>query len=209
MNDAERLFNQTSRERKNLSHGAFAKKNKKKKKKCTMPSDYLTPAEKKKLNGEEVKYDLSKPMKWKEFRTMRHDLRAEYIKKLAAMGAGRDDISDMFGCTPATYSAFMAKNHKGEKFLDYKANSNRNNEEFIKWFCGEIDSAQKTAENKKEDSASAPEIVESEPPKASVDLKIRSGSLSFEGDARAVFQKALLFMDSAKRYEIKIEFTEL
>ena len=201
MNDSEYIFNQTSRERKSASRGAFAKKNGSKSKKCTLPSDYLTPAEKKKLNGKAETYDLSKPMKWKEFTSMPHDLRAEYIKKLAGMGAGRDDLSDMFGCAAGTYSSFMSKNHKGEKFLNYKGNESRNNDAFIEWFCGETDSKAKDetneVEEKKEDVA---------PEKNTVSLDMIEGSICYKGDARAIFEKVLLLLDSAKEYEIKVEF---
>ena len=135
MDDAEFMFKQTSAERKRTGRGAMAKKNGSKSKKCGLPSDHLSEAEKKKLNGSVEVYNLGKPMTWEQFRKMSHDLQSEYIRKLAGMGAGRNDIADMFRVKPFTYSNYMTEHHRGEKFIS--TSKNRNNDEFVAWFLGE------------------------------------------------------------------------
>lgn len=46
------------------------------------PSDYLSKKELKAMNGDVKSYNLNRPMTWKEFRSMPHDLQIMYIKKL-------------------------------------------------------------------------------------------------------------------------------
>ena len=50
MTDAEYVFQQDVKERKKMKTGAMHRKCGSKSKKCTLPSDYLTPSQKKKLN---------------------------------------------------------------------------------------------------------------------------------------------------------------
>ena len=43
-------------QKKRIARGAYHRKNGSKSKRCTLPSDYLTAAEKRKLNGEVMDY---------------------------------------------------------------------------------------------------------------------------------------------------------
>jgi len=77
MNDA--TFYETVRDRKALVPSARHKVNGSKSKKCMLPSDNLTAAEKKKLNGPMKTYAINQPMPWSEFKSMPHDLQQEHI----------------------------------------------------------------------------------------------------------------------------------
>lgn len=69
-----------------------------KSKKCTLPSDYLTPAQIKARSGPCMKYQLNKPMSYATFKAMPRDLQAEYLNSLhARFGVGATAIGkDMF-----------------------------------------------------------------------------------------------------------------
>ena len=79
-----------------------------KKKGCTLPSDYLTPAQKKKLNGDVISLNMNKPCRWAEFKLLSKDLQEKYINSLhERLGAGRTAISRMFGIQPSTFKKFV------------------------------------------------------------------------------------------------------
>ena len=66
--------------------------------KCTLPSDYLTPSECKRRNGEMKTYNLSKPMTYAEFLTLPSDLQATYLRTLRRrFGASDKSIAQMMG----------------------------------------------------------------------------------------------------------------
>ena len=210
MDDSTYLFNQTSAERKRIARGAYSKKNGSKSKKCTMPSDYLTKSQKKKLNGKVSSYDLSKPMSWKDFKEMPHDLRAEYIKKLVKIGASRKDVADMFGISIPSFAGWICRNHKGENF--FVTTTKPNSDAFLKWYC-DADDAQKELEAKKpaEDAVSpAPaETVKEESPKlGGCSPVIRSGNIAFSGKASDVHALLEKMLGADQEYSFTISFSQ-
>ena len=90
-------------EKKRIARGARARKCGSKSRKCTLPSDYLTAAQKKGLNGKVITYSLSGPMTYSKFRVMPDDLQKEYLLKLRnEMGASLTAIGKMMQCSPET-----------------------------------------------------------------------------------------------------------
>lgn len=90
-------------EKKRIAQGARARKCGSKSRKCTLPSDYLTAAQKKGLNGKVSTYNLSGPMTYSKFRVMPDDLQKEYLLKLRNdMGATLPAIGEMMQCSPET-----------------------------------------------------------------------------------------------------------
>lgn len=81
MDDAEYLFHQDCKEKKNIGRGYFAK-NRTGKGRVKFPSDYLTKKEKNKMNGEVVSWDLNKIYSWEEFKALPNDLKLPYLQKL-------------------------------------------------------------------------------------------------------------------------------
>lgn len=78
-----------------------------KSKRCTLPSDHLTAAQKRKLNGEVKTFNIKKPMQWAEFKSMSGNLQYDYLKFLITECEGRGiDIAAMFGCTNKTFSRY-------------------------------------------------------------------------------------------------------
>ena len=146
-------------------------------------------------------YNLNQPMKWKEFKKMPHDLRAEYISKLSDLGATRFDIADMLGISVGYYSDFMTKEHKGERLIS--THNKKGSEAFVRWYCNSLD-AKAEPENEPEPKPAEPETKT----KAinTVKLELDCGSLSYTGDPRAIFEKVLLVLDTTKSYEINVNF---
>lgn len=89
--------------KKRIARGAAARKCGSKSRRCTLPSDYLTDAQKKARNGKLSTYNLSKPMTYEQFKLMPRDLQREYLLKLRNdMHASARVIAQMFGCSYET-----------------------------------------------------------------------------------------------------------
>lgn len=69
-------------QRKRLANQARYRKNGSKSKKCSLPSDGMTQKQWRERNGEIVSYNLTKPMKWKQFLALPEDVQQEYIATL-------------------------------------------------------------------------------------------------------------------------------
>lgn len=96
-------FEYDIKEKKRIARGAQARRCGAKSKKCTLPSDYLSPAQKKGLNGTVTTYNLSRPMEYKYFKLMPKDLQKEYLSKLrCSWGIPLQPIARMMGCAPET-----------------------------------------------------------------------------------------------------------
>ena len=72
MND----FDWDAHQKKLIAQGARHKK--KPRKGCTLPSDYMTPAQKRKQNGEVQTMTLNKPITWAELNSYPEDVQREY-----------------------------------------------------------------------------------------------------------------------------------
>lgn len=108
------------KERNAMKSGAFHKMNGSKSKRCTLPSDNLTPAQKRKLNGPVKEYELHKAMPWAEFKQLPLDLQQvhlDYIQRRFRIGPAI--ISKLvFGLSDSGLW-FYAK-EKGLTYVTYK-----------------------------------------------------------------------------------------
>ena len=85
-------------QRKRLAKQARYVKRGSRSKKCSLPSDGITRKGWKRMNGEIVTYDLSRPMDWATFKSMSVDLQREYILKLREKyNATCKQFATMFG----------------------------------------------------------------------------------------------------------------
>lgn len=93
-------FDYDAMQKKRIARGASHMKRGGKSKKCTLPSDYLTAAQKRKLNGPVSTYKLDEPMSWESFKAMPEDLQKKYILNLQeTYQANNDMLGKMFGVT--------------------------------------------------------------------------------------------------------------
>lgn len=90
-------FDYDAMQKKRIARGASHMKRGSKSKKCTLPSDYLTAAQKRRLNGPVSTYKLDEPMNWESFKAMPEDLQKKYILRLQEnYGANDEMIGKMF-----------------------------------------------------------------------------------------------------------------
>lgn len=90
-------------QKKRIARGAAHMKRGSKSKKCSLPSDHMTPAEWKRRNGPVSTYKLDAPMSWDEFRAMPEDLQCKYLNNLFELyGATAEMMAEMFGVTRLT-----------------------------------------------------------------------------------------------------------
>lgn len=78
MND----FEKEVREKKSIASGARHRVNGSKSKRCTLPSDYLTPAQRRDLNGKMESMNVNKPITWAELKALPPHMAKEYIETL-------------------------------------------------------------------------------------------------------------------------------
>lgn len=72
---------------------------------CTLPSDSLTEAEKRKLNGPVVTLKLDEPMNWKDFKALPEDKQRLYLERLKELyQPSLVMLGQMFGVTAVAVS---------------------------------------------------------------------------------------------------------
>ena len=96
-------FDYDAMQKKRIARGAAHMKHGSKSKKCTLPSDYLTDAQKRRLNGPVSTYKLDEPMSWESFKAMPEDLQKKYILNLQETYQANDKmIAKLFGKSDVT-----------------------------------------------------------------------------------------------------------
>ena len=93
MND----FDYDALQKKRIAAGARHMKRGSRSKRCSLPSDNLTPAQLKRRNGPVSTYKLDAPMRWDDFKSMPDDLQKQYLEGLMkTYGATDAMIGRMF-----------------------------------------------------------------------------------------------------------------
>ena len=102
MND----FDYDALQKKRIAAGARHMKRGSRSKRCSLPSDNLTPAQLKRRNGPVSTYKLDEPMKWDDFKAMPVDLQKKYLTNLVeTYGATNEMLGDMFYVHPTHVGA--------------------------------------------------------------------------------------------------------
>lgn len=97
MND----FDYDALQKKRIAAGARHMKRGSRSKRCSLPSDNLTPAQMKRRNGPVSTYKLDEPMGWDDFKAMPVDLQKKYLTNLVeTYGATNEMLGDMFYVHP-------------------------------------------------------------------------------------------------------------
>ena len=102
MND----FDYDALQKKRIAAGARHMKRGSRSKRCSLPSDNLTPAQLKRRNGPVSTYKLDAPMRWDDFKEMPADLQKQYLTYLVeTYGATNEMLGDMFYVHPTHVGA--------------------------------------------------------------------------------------------------------
>ena len=111
-----------------------AKYKNRKKRGCTLPSDSLTPAQRKKMNGEVVTVKMNEPITWSDFKALKPDVAEEYYNGIVdRFGVGLSSIAKMMGADPSTLSKWGRLN--GCKFKKVYARTGLDAiEKFTRWY---------------------------------------------------------------------------
>lgn len=134
-NEIEREFNTEVKQKKSIARGAYSRKCGSKSKKCSLPSDNLTAAQKRRLNGPVLSYAINQPMSWDAFKAMPTDLQQahiDYIQNRFEIGVAAIERHEL-GVGPTTL-----RNHlktRGIQFRRFQGKSRA--EDFIAWVAGE------------------------------------------------------------------------
>ena len=93
-------------QKKRTAAGARHMKRGSRSKRCSLPSDNLTPAQLKRRNGPVSTYKLDEPMRWGDFKAMPVDLQKQYLTNLVeTYGATNEMLGDMFYVHPTHVGA--------------------------------------------------------------------------------------------------------
>ena len=93
-------------QKKRTAAGARHMKRGSRSKRCSLPSDNLTPAQLKRRNGPVSTYKLDEPMGWDDFKSMPVDLQKQYLTNLVeTYGATNEMLGDMFYVHPTHVGA--------------------------------------------------------------------------------------------------------
>ena len=93
-------------QKKRTAAGARHMKRGSRSKRCSLPSDNLTPAQLKRRNGPVSTYKLDEPMRWDDFKAMPVDLQKKYLTNLVeTYGATNEMLGDMFYVHPTHVGA--------------------------------------------------------------------------------------------------------
>lgn len=106
--EAHQVFVEDIRERKQYAKAARGVVNGSRSKKCTLPSDYLTAGQKKKLNGEVKTYKMNIPMTYKEFKELPEVYQERYLAGLIdKYNVGLKQLGEMLGCANSTLNRII------------------------------------------------------------------------------------------------------
>jgi len=108
MTDETYTLTQTNKERGAMRSGARHKVNGSKSKRCTLPSDHLTPAQKRKLNGPTEAISLKQPLTYDQLLQVSPSLQHLYLTHLVEdLGARRVDLVEMLGCCQNSFAKLV------------------------------------------------------------------------------------------------------
>ena len=104
MTDERYVYNSDIQERKRTASGARAKKGGSKSRRCPLPSDTLTKAQKRALNSSVESIKLNQPMSWERLRELTPTLQLLYLDHLVHVHkARRVDLCSMLGVATCTF----------------------------------------------------------------------------------------------------------
>ena len=116
-------------QKKRTAAGARHMKRGSRSKRCSLPSDNLTPAQLKRRNGPVSTYKLDEPMRWDDFKAMPVDLQKQYLTNLVeTYNVSIFKIADMLGVNTMTITRL-----RESLGITVKAKGGTRQENYEKW----------------------------------------------------------------------------
>ena len=174
------------KEKKALARSAKYKVNGSRSKKCTLSTDFMSPSQIKKMNGEMISYNFNKPMSLDEFNRLPADLGKEYILQLVEkFGGNYSSLAEMFGCSRGVAFTLLSEAPYNFKF---GCGDRMNREQKAKW--AEFLSCEDKSKDIHPEEAAPDEIetedcVEQEESVANPDMRMEEFTLRFSGTITA------------------------
>lgn len=101
MQDATYTLTQTNLERKITARSASRRVSGSKSRRCTLPSDHLTQAQRDAMSGPVITYAMDERHTWAELRHWPEDLRRQYMDKLLALNPSNAQLGELLSYSPA------------------------------------------------------------------------------------------------------------
>ena len=112
MTDAQYVFRQDSREKKNIARQAQYRKRGSKSKKCSLPSDGMTQKQWEEACGPVQTFKLNDPVSWEEFKSWPPHIRETYVSRLhTKYAAGAPQFAELFGISVSGFRHFCSNNN--------------------------------------------------------------------------------------------------
>lgn len=216
MND----FEYDAWQKKIIAQGARHKRTGSKSKSCTLSQDRMTNKELNEMNGEIVKFNLSQPMKWKQFRMMDRGLQKEYLEKLRdKFNVSPEAVAKMLGVDKSTFKMYC----KDTVLQDPISHRRRNPTQEAEWqaFCNPpkpeepmpeetVVSETPVVVEEKEEPAIEPkeEPAEKEISKTA-GVSMEEFNVTMTGEVADILMKLDLFLGAHTVGTMKIEFSEV
>lgn len=172
-------FDYEVKEKKALARSAKYKVNGSRSKKCTLSTDFMSPSQIRKMNGEMISYNFNKPMNLAEFKRLPSDLGKEYILQLVErFGGNYRSLSQMFGCSRDTVDKLLSVDPYNIKFGRGDRMTNEQKSRWAEFLSGEKEENDIPTEESEPDEF---ETVVSEETQETPAMKMEEFTLRFSG----------------------------
>ena len=207
MTDERYVYNTDIRERRSAASGARAKKGGSRSKRCTLPSDHLTPAQKRKLNGQPETVNLNRPMTFAELKKLTPTMQFLYLDHLVTVHhARRVDLLEMLGIVSGTLFK-LQKALPGN--LQFNGKPRKQAPEWIAFLEGAQEAAQAQDAETQAPAPAEPEdapVAATEP--APVEPEIIAGRFTVRSTRMGLIGTILRLIDDPEQtYTFTVNFT--
>ena len=172
-------------QKKRVARGAFAHVNRKRGK-CRLPSDYLTAAQKREMNGKMKTYNATRPMPWEDFKAMPDDIKREYLRNMQSCGGAATYLAEEMGCCSATIRECGKK--LGVPFVRGGRNFDLWQKKLSEWHTSEV------VEETPEKQSDGPTPVRSAGPLHVRSAELLHARLTIRGGRESVLQNLRMLM---------------
>ena len=203
MND----FDYEVRQKAILARNARYKKNGSRTRYVSLPSDHLTSAAKKKMNGSVTVYKIGEKISWTEFRQYPKEMQIEYLNSFKEkFNASPKMMITLFGCAPSAFYSYT-KDHPHLKGILMKGSSQEDKARFYTWLQ-EQGGSEPVVEPPEPKKPAKVAVVEKKPEMPYFANTLLRGNLTLEGSGTEI-ASTLFGILRDKRFMVELTFSEV